>query len=108
MTNDEIFLYTLRATRLSMLTEGPTPVEEQVLAEHSQYLSALAEQGHALMFGRTANKDERTLGIVVFRAATPQAAEGVMAADPAVRSGIMDAELFPFRLVYPGPAALEP
>jgi uncharacterized protein YciI len=101
MPNDEIFLYTLRTTRLSMLTDGPSPAEQQVLAEHSQYLSALAEQGQALMFGRTANKDERTFGIVVFRAATPQAAEEVMAADPAVRSGIMKAELFPFRLAYP-------
>lgn len=107
MTNDEIFLYTLRATRLSMLTDGPTPAEEQVLAAHSRYLSALVEQGQALMFGRTANRDERTFGIVVFRAATAQAAEEVMAADPAVRNGIMDAELFPFRLAYPRPAASE-
>ena len=100
MSESETYLYVLRPTRIGMLTEGPTAEEQKSVSEHFAYVSGLAEDGRVLMFGRTANDDERTLGLVVFCAPTPAAADEVVRADPAVRDGVMTAECFPYRLAY--------
>ena len=95
------FIYLLSSTRLEMLTVGPTPEEQAIVSEHLQHLLRLAEQGTVLHIGRTANNDERTVGIVVFEAADIAAAEGVVQSDPAVRAGVMRADMFPYHQVYP-------
>ena len=95
------FLYMLRATRLAMLTDGPTPEEEAVVARHFQHLQRLAEDGTVLHVGRTANDDEHTMGLVIFEAPDEDAASAIAAADPAVAAGVMTAAVFPYRQVFP-------
>jgi uncharacterized protein YciI len=80
-----------------MLTVGPTQHEAAVIAEHFEYLSSLTAKGVVFMAGRTMNRDETTFGIVVFEAASEADAALLMQNDPAVKLGIMKAELFPFR-----------
>jgi uncharacterized protein YciI len=92
------FLYRLQATRLGMLTGGPTPSEAAAAGEHFAYLQALAAKGVVMMAGRTLNNDERTFGITVFVAENEKAAEAIVQADPAVKSGVMRAELFPYHV----------
>lgn len=92
------FLYVLRPTRIEMVTEGPTEHEAASVAAHFAYLQELTGQGVMRLVGRTENNDERTIGIAVFQAADVDEAHAIMQADPAVRDGVMSAELFPFRI----------
>ena len=94
------FLYTLRPTRPEMLSEGPTPDEAAAVSAHVSYLMGHADEGRMHLYGRTDTSDERTLGLVVFEAADEAEARALMEADPAVREGVMRAELFPYRIAY--------
>ena len=96
------FLYRIQPTRPEMLSEGPTADEEKVVSEHFAYLRGLTEQGVLILAGRTLNRDESSFGIVIFRASSEKAAREMMGNDPAVRKGVMNAELFPFRIALMG------
>lgn len=92
------FLYMVRPTRASMVTEGPTPEEMEILGQHMSYLSGLTQRGEVLLFGRTQNNDEDTFGIVVFTAPSEDEARRLMNEDPAVRGGLMQATLYPYQV----------
>lgn len=92
------FLYRIQPTRLGMLSDGPTEHEATVIGQHFAYLSDLTDRGTVLMAGRTLTTDESTFGVAVFVAATRAEAEAIMNNDPAVRQGVMRAELFPYRI----------
>jgi len=94
------FIYKLEATRLEMLTVGPTPDEMRIVEEHSNYLKDLAEKGVVTLAGRTLNNEATTFGIVILSAADEAAAHAIMNRDPFVRNGLMRATLFPFRIAY--------
>jgi uncharacterized protein YciI len=92
------YLYRLVPTRVGMSSDGPTEREAAIVGEHFAYLERLAGEGVVLMAGRTLVADERTFGIVVFTADSESAARTLMQGDPAVRAGVMQAELLPFRV----------
>jgi uncharacterized protein len=96
------FIYIVRPTRLQMLTEGPTSGEGAVVKRHLEYLERLAEAGVVLLAGRTQTADEKTFGLVVFRAESEEAARRIVDADPAVADGVMRAELYPYRVAVLG------
>ena len=98
MTDAMQFLYKIQPTRLAMLTEGPTPAEEKIVSEHFGYIEALNEQSALILAGRTLNSDASSFGIVIFKASSEQAARQIMENDPAVKQGVMKAELFPYRV----------
>jgi uncharacterized protein YciI len=81
-----------------MVTQGPTDEEASILSEHSNYLESLTKQGVVLVFGRTQNNDKSTFGITIFRAESDEAARSIMSNDPVVKGGIMQAELFPYKV----------
>ena len=91
------FICRIQPTRMGMLTEGPTENESTVIDEHFEYLRKLVAQGVVFTAGRTQNAGERTFGIVIFAADSETKAAELMRADPAVSSGVMRAELFPYR-----------
>ena len=92
------FLYRIQPTRVAMLTEGPTEREAAIVAEHFAYLQELAGKGTVLMAGRTLTTDDNAFGMVVFRAESEAQARELVRNDPAVRDGVMQAELFPYRI----------
>lgn len=92
------FLYRLQAIRSEMISIGPTEKESRILEDHVAYLEDLVRRGVVLLAGRTLNPGTGTFGIVVFRADSESAALGIMEGDPAVREGVMRAELHPFRV----------
>ena len=92
------YLYKIQPTRLEMLTQGPTPEEAAIVAQHFAYLKGLAEQGVVVLAGRTLNADESAFGIVIFKADSEESARGVMTNDPAVKNSVMRAELYPYRI----------
>lgn len=96
------FLYHLTPARIEMVTVGPTPQEQAIVREHFDHLEALTEQGVMLLVGRTQDNSPRTFGIAIFQAESEEQAHAIMNDDPAVRKGIMRAELFPFRIALAG------
>lgn len=93
------YLYKVQPARLEMLTQGPTPQEAELISQHFDYLKNLTEQDVTVLVGRTLTTDEHTFGIVIFKAASEEAARDVMNNDPAVKNGVMRATLYPFRIV---------
>jgi uncharacterized protein YciI len=81
-----------------MVTHGPTDEEASILSEHFNYLTSLTKQGVVLVFGRTQNNDTSTFGITIFRAESDDSARSIMSNDPAVKKGLMLAELFPYKV----------
>jgi uncharacterized protein len=96
------YLYRIQPTRPAMLTDGPTPEEQRIVGEHFAYLKQATAEGTVQFAGRTLNTDPSSFGIVIFREASDDAARGFMEFDPAVRAGVMRAELFPFRIALCG------
>ena len=94
------FLYRLELTRPGLFNDGGTDAEQAVLAEHFAWLERQHEDGVARFVGRATTDDERAFGIVVFDAVDAAAAKALMNADPAVRSGVMRATLFPLCIVF--------
>jgi len=92
------YIYVIRPARLEMLTKGASEAEASIVSEHFNYLSALAKEGTVLVFGRTQNRDALTFGLCIFRAESEEAARAVMNNDPAVKNGVMLAELFPYEV----------
>ena len=92
------FIYRIRPARSGMLSDRPTEQEAEIIGQHFAYLKKLADAGQVLLAGRTLTTDERTFGVVVFSAASELLAQELVADDPAVRNGVMNAELLPFRV----------
>jgi uncharacterized protein YciI len=102
VTQELQFLYRVQPTRPAMLTEGPTPREMESVSRHFEYLQGLTRRDIVLLAGRTLNTDPSSFGIVIFRAASEDEARVIMLADPAVREGVMSADLFPYRIALAG------
>lgn len=92
------FLYKITPTRLEMVTKGPTDHEAAIMSQHFNYLKSLNDQGTVLLFGRTQNSDARTFGLAIFRAESQDEARSIMNNDPAVKEGVMRAELYPYKV----------
>lgn len=98
------FAYRLHPVRLAMLADGPTPDEERIVGEHFTYLQDLTGRGVVRMAGRTLTNGPETFGICVLEAEDERAALAVVENDPAVKHGVMTAELYPFRIALWGEA----
>lgn len=98
MPDKHQFLYKIQPTRLAMLADGPTEAEAAIVGQHFDYLKRLNEQGVVLLAGRTLNTDKSSFGIVIFFAESEDAAQAIVANDPAIRQGVMRAELYPYRI----------
>jgi uncharacterized protein YciI len=102
MQDSTLFIYKIQPVRPAMLTEGYTADEERIVSEHFDYLEKLKDAGSVHLAGRTLSTELATFGIVIFSAASQEAARGIMENDPAVRQRVMRAELHPFRIALLG------
>ena len=102
MLENRQYLYRIQPTRPEMLVEGPTSEEERVVSEHFAYLQELTERGVVLLAGRTLNTDPSSFGIVIFHAPSDEDALEIMRNDPAMRQGVMQGKLFPYRIALVG------
>lgn len=92
------YLYQIQPTRPSMLTDGPTEAEAEIVNQHFGYLQKLTQGGTVLLAGRTMNTDPSSFGIVIFQADSDEAAQAIVDGDPAVKQQVMQATLFPYRI----------
>ena len=97
------YLYRIQPTRLEMLTDGLTAAEAAIVREHFAYLERLSGEGIVILAGRTQNSDASSFGIVIFNAATDAEASEVAANDPAIRGGVMQVEVVPYRIALFAP-----
>lgn len=92
------FIYTLKLKKLYLDRQKWTAREHNIAETHFDHLKKLTKEGKAVLAGRTLNKDETQFGIVILKAASEQEARSLMENDPAVKKGLMTAELYPFRI----------
>jgi uncharacterized protein len=97
-----LFLYTLRPLRLAMLTDGATPSEQALAAQHWAYSQSLLADGSLIFAGRTLQRDPTTFALAVVRAPSIEAARTLAERDPAVAGGVFAAEVFPFQPMLMG------
>jgi uncharacterized protein YciI len=98
MDKTQQFLYRIRPTRVEMFSEGATEEEAKTVSAHFEYLKDLQKRGALILAGRTLNTDESSFGIIIFNAKSEEQARMIMESDPAVVQGVMQAELYPYRV----------
>ena len=98
MTETQQWLYRIQPVRPEMLSEGSTPGEDAITAQHFNYLKELMNQGVVILAGRTLNTDTSSFGIIIFNAESEEKAREIMHNDPGVKSKQFRAELFPYRI----------
>jgi uncharacterized protein YciI len=96
------WIYRIQPSRTEMLKSGPTPEEAAAIGAHFNYLKDLTAKGVVIIAGRTLTDDEKSFGIIVFRAPDEEGARKIMNGDPAVEKGVMKAEVFPFTVALQG------
>ncbi len=88
------FVYLLRPVRPGFV-ETMTPREEAVVEEHFAHLERLLAEGRLILAGPCL---DGAFGVVILEATSEGEATTLMRADPAVREGVMTAELHAFRV----------
>jgi uncharacterized protein len=66
-----------------------------LIRAHAEYLHTLVDQGIVLLVGHTGGTPDG-FGLAIFRADDLEQAERLVAADPAVAAGVLEAEVHPF------------
>jgi uncharacterized protein YciI len=94
----EQYLYTLKLIPSLLDESNWTERENGIVEEHFERLKSLIAEGKLILAGRTLNVDPSGFGIVILEVESEKEARGLMKSDPAVREGIMTAELFPYRV----------
>ncbi|WP_391120985.1 YciI family protein [Psychrobacillus sp. L3] len=90
------FLYQLKLTPSHLDQSNWTDKENSIVENHFEVLQNLQEEGKLLLAGRTLNMDP--MGIVILEVDTEEEAIELMNNDPAVKEGIMEGQLFPYRV----------
>ena len=94
----EQYLYRLKLIPKLLDSSNWTDVENKIVEEHFDQLKSLLGEGKLVLAGRTLNADSTGFGIVILEVESEEEARKLMNSDPAVREGIMTAELFPYRV----------
>ncbi len=84
-----------------------TKEDHAIAQRHFERLKAAAEHGPVILAGRTEEPADKTFGIVIFEAPDATSAREFMENDPAVKSGLMTAELHPYMIAVQRSAAGE-
>ncbi|BCB02813.1 YciI family protein [Bacillus sp. KH172YL63] len=92
------FIYMLKLIPRLFKEENWTAKDEEIVQRHFSRLKEWTDQGVVTLAGRTLNEEENAFGIVIFEAEGEESARTFMNEDPAVKEGIMTAELFPYRI----------
>lgn len=92
------FIYVLKLIPYLLDETKWTEREEDIVSRHFSELQKLHKEGKLILAGRTLNMDEKTFGIVILEVESEEEARNLMNNDPAISEGIMNAELFPYRI----------
>jgi uncharacterized protein YciI len=87
------FIYLIRPR--TGFIDSMTTEEAETMDRHFAYLQGLQAENRLVLAGPCL---DGAFGVVILRAPSAEDAREVMASDPAVRAGIMQAELHHFRI----------
>ncbi len=90
------FIYVLRIDAKLHDQSLWAEADRAAVSAHFEYLKAATEAGQVILAGRTVRDLDQTFGLVIFEANDETAARRFMDGDPAVRAGVMTAELHPY------------
>jgi uncharacterized protein YciI len=93
------FIYVLHLVPRLHDDKAWTKEDGETVGRHFQRLKDATAQGTVVFVGRTKESGDKTFGIVVFEAATPDEAKAFAESDPAVAGGVMTVDVHPFALV---------
>ena len=91
------YLLTLTDPELARNPKSWTKEQTDIVGVHFNHLKKLTEEGTVIMAGRSPDP-EKGFGIVIFEASSKAIAEEIMNSDPAVKHGLMAAEIHNFRV----------
>lgn len=101
MTELKEFLCILRPERAGLVDQS-TAEEDRIVGEHFRYHQDLTAKGVDVLVGRTQDTGADTIGLVIFRAETEEAARRIIENDPAVKNGVMTAQVYPYKIALLG------
>ena len=92
------FIYAFEALRPELVTnpDAWTEADIRIGRDHFAYLKKATQEGTVILAGRST--DGQGPAIVIFEATSEEEARQFMEDDPFVASGLMRAELHPFRV----------
>jgi len=88
------FLVIYRPPRATF-NDDATAEEERIIGDHFGYLKRLLEEGTLLLAGPCL---DASMGIAVLEADSLEAAQAILARDPAVTGGVFTGEIRPYRV----------
>jgi uncharacterized protein YciI len=94
MSEMSTFAYVLRLVKPESFGHA-SPQDEAIIDEHFEYLKKALAERRLILAGRCLDGE---FGIAIFSAESEKQAEEFMKNDPAVKKGVMTAELHPFRI----------
>lgn len=90
-------IYILKLISRLVPDENWTEKDNEIVQRHFYKLQDLQKEGKLILAGRTTQGGEGQFGVVILNADEEEARQ-LMNEDPAVKEGIMTAELFPYRV----------
>ena len=88
-------IYILKLISRLIPDENWTEADNKIVERHFYRLQDLKKEGKLILAGRTTQGGEDQFGIVILKADEEEARK-LMNEDPAVKEGIMTAELYPY------------
>lgn len=92
------YIYVLKLIPRFLDESNWTEKENKIVQDHFEKLQDLQKEGKLILAGRTLTMDTEGFGIVILEVDTESEARELMEGDPAVKEGIMTAQLFPYRV----------
>ncbi len=92
------YIYVLKLVNRLQTEKNWTEQDNNVVELHFKYLQNLLANDSLVLAGKTDGLDEKTFGIVIFKAFTDEEAKDIMQNDPAVKGKVMEAELWPYKI----------
>jgi uncharacterized protein YciI len=90
------FIYVLRVAPKYHDEKSWQEADNAAVSSHFKRLQEAVARGQVILAGRTTEALDQTFGIVIFEAASEEAARRFMETDPAVEAGVMTATLHPY------------
>ncbi len=96
--NKQQYIYVLKLIPELLEKNNWTEKENEIVEKHFKVLKKLKKDGRLILAGRTLNMDENCFGIVILSVDKEDEAKLLMENDPAVKEGIMTAQLYPYKV----------
>ncbi len=92
------FIYVLKPIPRLRVAENWAQTDEDKVSLHFNYLTELLAKEVLLLAGKTDGLNDHTFGIVILQCDSHDNAKAIMEADPAVKYGVMTADLYPYTI----------